>query len=149
MATANHDGAKVITQDCTASTPAARHWIPVNGNSSTGQGPVTPIKIFGNKCLDVTDGKAKSGTKLQIWTCGKNNANQKWRINGDLTIAWAGKGFCLDLTDGNFANGTRVRYYIDSFVLSPITSLKPIVLAQIWTCNPNNINQHWHLIPPA
>lgn len=53
-------------------------------------GPVTQIRIFGDKCLDVTDGNDSNGQKLQIWTCYDGNTNQLWTVNGDSTIRWAG-----------------------------------------------------------
>lgn len=34
--------------------------------------------IFGNKCLDVTNGLTVDGTKLQIWTCTSGNTNQQF-----------------------------------------------------------------------
>ena len=39
------------------------------------------MTVYGNKCLDVTDGKNADGTKMQIWTCSTNNPNQKWDYN--------------------------------------------------------------------
>ena len=68
-ASSNSDGAAVTLQGCTGA--AAQKWI------FTG----TTVTVFGNKCLDVTDGKNSDGTKLQIWTCSTNNANQQWQYS--------------------------------------------------------------------
>jgi hypothetical protein len=43
--------------------------------------------VFGNKCLDVPEGRFVDGTKLQIWTCSTNNANQKWGYTVRLVFA--------------------------------------------------------------
>lgn len=69
-AASNNDGAAVTIQSCTGS--AAQKW------TFAGNGQVT---VYGNKCLDVTDGKNADGTKMQIWTCSTNNPNQKWDYN--------------------------------------------------------------------
>jgi hypothetical protein len=41
------------------------------------------IRIFGNKCLDVTNWVDQDGTKLQMWTCSSGNTNQQWYYTGD------------------------------------------------------------------
>ncbi|KJA25073.1 carbohydrate-binding module family 13 protein [Hypholoma sublateritium FD-334 SS-4] len=111
-AASNNDGAAVTIQPCTGST--AQKW------TFAGNGQVT---VYGNKCLDVTDGKNADGTKMQIWTCSTNNPNQKWDYNvWANTITWFNKGKCLDLTDASQASGNKI---------------------QIWGCNSGNINQVW------
>ncbi|KIM37840.1 carbohydrate-binding module family 13 protein [Hebeloma cylindrosporum] len=111
-AASNADAAFVTIQPCTGS--ASQKW--------TFSGGV--VKVFGNKCLDVPEGKLVDGTKLQIWTCSTNNANQKWSYSRwDNRLTWLNKGKCLDLTGGNQADGNRI---------------------QIWGCNNGNPNQVWN-----
>ncbi|QRV77601.1 ricin-type beta-trefoil lectin domain protein [Ceratobasidium sp. AG-Ba] len=112
--TANQDGAAVVVADCVGGD--AQKWTFTNTNGN--------IKIYGNKCLDVKDGKVADGTKLQIWTCGNANANQNWYYTDDNHLAWTNKGKCVDLTDGSLANGN---------------------VAQVWGCSNKNPNQIWNV----
>ncbi|KAF8896644.1 carbohydrate-binding module family 13 protein [Infundibulicybe gibba] len=111
-AASNSDGAIVTIQTCTGA--AAQKWTFNSGS----------VKVFGDKCLDVTGGSDIDGVKLQIWTCSTNqNPNQQFSYsvwNYDLT--WANHNKCMDLTDGNQSDGNRV---------------------QLWSCN-SSINQVWN-----
>ncbi|KAF8071514.1 carbohydrate-binding module family 13 protein [Lyophyllum atratum] len=110
-AASNTDGAFVTIETCTYA--ANQEWTFSGGT----------IKVFGTKCLDVPEGSTVDGTKMQIWTCSTNNANQKFGYTGDNRIGWVNKGKCLDLSGGNTAAGTRV---------------------QSWSCRDNNKNQIWN-----
>lgn len=111
-ATSNSDGAAVIIQTCIGAS--AQQWTFTNG----------AISVFGNMCLDVTNGANADGTKLQIWTCTDNNANQQWHYNFWVNqLSWKDKNKCLDLTDGNLNDGNQV---------------------QIWDCSWGNSNQIWN-----
>ena len=44
------------------------------------------IKVFGNKCLDVTDGNASNGNNLQIWSCVDQSTNQLWDYD---IVSWS------------------------------------------------------------
>ncbi|PVF95892.1 ricin B-like lectin [Serendipita vermifera] len=129
----NWDGARVVTADCGNWHYENATWTAPKGGApeTGGAGPLTQLKIFGNKCLDVPNGGNWNGNKLQIWTCYDGNPNQLWQVNGDGTINWASHNKCLDLTDGNLRD--------------------PVVRTQIWTCgtesNPN-FNQFWNFVPP-
>lgn len=68
-AASNTDGAIVTIQGCTGA--AAQKWTFSGGT----------VKVFGTKCLDVPSGNTADGTKLQIWTCSVNNANQQFSYN--------------------------------------------------------------------
>ncbi|KAJ7728573.1 ricin B lectin domain-containing protein [Mycena maculata] len=116
-ATTNADGAAVIIDQCTNAT-ALNSWVFPNGLNEVGT-----LQIFGDKCLDVTNGVDADGTLLQIWTCATGNTNQMW-LRGDQTITWSGEDKCVDLTNGDLADGNQV---------------------QIWECDPenNNDNQKW------
>ncbi|KAF7364600.1 hypothetical protein MVEN_00329100 [Mycena venus] len=123
-AASNADGAAVTIATCTNITTLNTWVVPQAG-------AVGSISIFGDKCLDVTNGVNADGTKLQIWTCA-DNTNQMWLPAGqDSTITWAGKNKCVDLTNGNLADGNQV---------------------QIWDCDAQNSNQKWNsvdAVPPT
>ncbi|PVF97136.1 hypothetical protein CPB86DRAFT_786120 [Serendipita vermifera] len=72
-----------------------------------------------DRCLDVPSGNDVDGNKLQIWTCGAGNLNQKWTFPaGPERIQWANHNKCVDLDTGILGNQ-----------------------AQIWTCQSGNANQ--------
>jgi len=110
-AASNTDGAFVAIQSCTGSD--SQKWTFTGG----------VVKVFGTKCLDVTEGSTVDGTKLQVWTCTANNANQMFSYTGDNRLAWTNKGKCVDLTKGSQADGNRI---------------------QSWGCSNNNPNQVWN-----
>lgn len=112
----NSDGAPVVARDCNSAFDA-QNWAYTTGGSASQQ-----LKVWGDKCLDVQDGRNADGTKLQIWTCSGGNTNQLWTPNTDGTFQWAGTNKCVDLTDGSTANGNQL---------------------QIWTCDSSNPNQKW------
>ncbi|KAF9477745.1 macrofage activating glycoprotein [Pholiota conissans] len=110
-AASNSDGAKVTIQPC--NNAASQKWTFSNNQ----------VKAYGNKCLDVTDGKNADGTKMQIWTCGSGNPNQSWDYNRWAnTLTWLNKGKCLDLSGGRQDAGNQI---------------------QVWSCR-GNINQVWN-----
>jgi len=110
-AASNANGAFVTLQPCTGAD--AQKWTFTGGS----------VKIFGSKCLDVTDGSTANGVKLQIWSCGTNNANQKFSYSGDYRLSWVNHGKCVDLTDGKLTDGNRI---------------------QLWSCSGGNPNQVWN-----
>lgn len=113
-ASTNKDGAAVTFSTCTGS--AAQKWTFADGN----------VKVYGNKCLDVTGGRNDNGNKLQIWTCAPpGNANQQWYYDKwAKNLQWTNHGKCLDAPNGNVNDGTQL---------------------QIWQCsNPPNANQIWN-----
>jgi len=124
-AASNTNGATVTLQKCTGA--ASQTWsFSAGATFDEGPGGTGTIKVFGNKCLDVTNGNNNSGTKMQIWTCGTANKNQQWQLttifNGLVNVHLANTTQCLDLTDGNKGTGTAL---------------------QIWSCSQNNPNQIW------
>ncbi|KAG8695993.1 hypothetical protein FRC09_008801 [Ceratobasidium sp. 395] len=110
----NKDGAPVVLADCKGGD--SQKWTFTGGN----------VKAYGDKCLDVVDGKNADGSKLQVWTCGNNNPNQKWYYTGygDNHLAWTDHGKCVDLTGGSMNNGN---------------------VAQVWSCSGKNPNQVWNV----
>ncbi|KAF8230807.1 macrofage activating glycoprotein [Tricholoma matsutake] len=109
-AAANSDGSSVNIQPCTG--VASQEWTFSRGS----------LMIFGNKCLDVTNGLTVDGTKLQIWTCTSGNTNQQFYYTGDNRLAWTNHGKCVDLMGGSQTDGTPI---------------------QIWGCTGGNPNQIW------
>ncbi|KAJ7266376.1 ricin B lectin domain-containing protein [Mycena haematopus] len=124
-ASSNADGAPVIIQDCPVfdAPTASNTWV-----AAAGVGKPGALKIFGDKCLDATNGVDENGTKLQIWTCAPGNTNQEWVSAGSdpgtPQIVWAGNNKCVDVTNGNVTNGN---------------------VLQIWDCDASfdNSNQNW------
>ncbi|KAL0058748.1 hypothetical protein AAF712_014556 [Marasmius tenuissimus] len=120
-AESNADGAAVALAVCDHVTDT----FP-NGNQTFvyAQKPLSgPIKTYGgSKCLDVPNGDATNGNKLQIWSCVQGSANQQWKVNSPNTIEWVGKNKCVDITDGNKTPGNSL---------------------QIWDCDTNSDNQSW------
>ncbi|CAK5270091.1 unnamed protein product [Mycena citricolor] len=124
-ASSNADGAALVIDNCdTVNSPASQEWSfsPFTRQNSGPQ----PIKVFGNKCIDVTNGVKANGTKLQIWTCAAGNTNQQWISATDSTLRLNGTNMCIDLTDGNGTPGTQL---------------------QLWTCAFRNTNQQWTALP--
>ncbi|KAJ7189488.1 carbohydrate-binding module family 13 protein [Mycena pura] len=111
-AASNTDGATVTIQTCTGA--AAQKWTFTGGS----------VKIFDNKCLDVTGGVTTNGNKLQIWTCGTGNQNQQFYYTTDNHLSWTNHGKCADLSGGSLADGNRI---------------------QIWDCSGPNANQIWNV----
>ncbi|KAJ7349713.1 carbohydrate-binding module family 13 protein [Mycena albidolilacea] len=112
----NANGAKVVVQSC------------VNGATSqswTHNGQT--IVVYGNMCLDVTDGSTANGVKMQIWSCtpGAGDSAQHFSVTSDKRIQWAGRNECLDLTSGSLTSGNPV---------------------QMWACAAGNTNQVWNII---
>ncbi|KAJ7644785.1 ricin B lectin domain-containing protein [Roridomyces roridus] len=123
-ASSNADGAPVIISSCLAgeAATASNTWV-----ATAGVGKVGTLQIFGDKCLDVTNGVDADGTKLQIWTCGSGNPNQQWVSagqggQGTPQIVWAGNNKCVDVTNGNVTQGN---------------------VMQVWDCDSSNTNQNW------
>ncbi|KAJ8079334.1 hypothetical protein PM082_021836 [Marasmius tenuissimus] len=120
----NTAGAPVVIHNCDAEDSVLHDW---DFNRFTRQNaPPQPLKIFGDKCLDVKDGVNADGAKLQIWTWVDGNTNQLWISATDFTFQWAGTNKCVDFTNGNIEDGTQL---------------------QLWTCDPNNPNQKWTANP--
>jgi hypothetical protein len=95
-ASENKAGASVVIEDCATDTPA-QLWT-VQGNT---------FQIFGDKCLDDTDGVTTNGQKMQIWTCVSGSSKQQWFTSG-TTIGLGGTNKCLDNTGGSTDNGNPV-----------------------------------------
>ncbi|KAI5120318.1 hypothetical protein M0805_000378 [Coniferiporia weirii] len=108
----NTNGAQVSIQPCTGAE--SQQWTFEGGS----------VKLYSNaKCLDVTNGADADGTKLQIWDCSANDANQQFYYTTDYRLAWTNMGKCVDLTGGSLSTGN---------------------LIQVWSCTSNNANQVWN-----
>ncbi|KAJ7249759.1 ricin B lectin domain-containing protein [Mycena haematopus] len=111
----NANGGTVVVQPCNGSTGQA--WTQ-NGQT---------IVVYGNMCLDVTNGSSSNGVKMQIWSCtpGVGGANQHFTVISNKHIQWVGKSLCLDLTAGILTSGNQV---------------------QMWACETGNNNQVWNIV---
>ncbi|PVF94125.1 ricin B-like lectin [Serendipita vermifera] len=84
-------------------------------------------RVFGDKCLDVTNGNDVNGNLLQIWQCYEENTNQRWVTDtgsgSDQHLRWKDHNRCIDVRDG--------------------WDNKPNKPVQIWDCIDGNTNQQW------
>ncbi|KAJ8075972.1 hypothetical protein PM082_021604 [Marasmius tenuissimus] len=119
----NTAGAPAVIWDCNLDLSEQDWSYTPSGASNSG---AQPLKVFGNKCLDVKDGVNVDGTKLQLWDCVDQSPNQLWISVTDGTFQWAGTNKCVDITDSNINNGNQL---------------------QIWTCDSRNTNQVWSSDP--
>lgn len=100
-AASNSNGAAVAIQDCVkTNTPASQLWTVQGGT----------FRIFGDKCLDDTNGVKTNGQKMQIYTCA-GNKNQQWSQTGG-SIQLSGTSKCLDNTNGSTKNGNPVCFLL-------------------------------------
>ncbi|KAK7055577.1 ricin B lectin domain-containing protein [Favolaschia claudopus] len=123
----NEAGSPLIIHNCNTENLQNQDWevsffIPTQEDGPARNVGPQQIKIFGDKCIDVTNGANADGTKLQIWDCVEGSTNQQWISVTDATFQWSGTNKCIDLTDGKIT---------DSNVL------------QLWTCDGANTNQKW------
>ncbi|WP_306205316.1 family 16 glycosylhydrolase [Actinoplanes sp. RD1] len=104
-------------------------WVRVSGWTNDGGGSTTPPpsttgnalkSTFSGRCIDIPNGTATDGARLQMWDCNGSTA-QKWTFQSDGTLRALGK--CFDPAGGALTNGTPI---------------------QIVTCNGNPV-QRWTL----
>ncbi|KAF7373795.1 hypothetical protein MSAN_00591200 [Mycena sanguinolenta] len=123
----NVDGSPLIIHNCNTEPLSDQDWnvtfwIPTEEDGPARNSGPQQITIFGDKCIDVTNGVNADGTKLQIWTCVKGSTNQQWISVTDSTFQWSGTDKCIDLTNGVITDGN---------------------VLQLWTCDSANSNQKW------
>ena len=111
-ANSSANGSPVFITDC-SDTSALKVWeLPQIGHGNSGTYRLTFGADGGApvKCLDVTDGQAVPGTKLQLWDCTPGDENQFFIPTG--VIRWEGTGLlgalCVDLTNGIQTKGNQV-----------------------------------------
>jgi hypothetical protein len=110
-AASNNDGAAVVLQGCTGAD--SQNWVFNNGQ----------VVVFGNKCLDVTNGVNNDGTKVQIWTCEDGSINQQWDYTWwDNHLTWINHEKCMGVPGGSLSDGNQI---------------------QIWSCGSSDPNQVW------
>ncbi|KAJ7358468.1 ricin B lectin domain-containing protein [Mycena albidolilacea] len=117
----NAAGEPLIIHDCNTEPDLANQDWSVSFYTRQPAGP-QQIKVFGDKCIDVTGGVNADGTKLQIWDCADGNTNQLWTSFNDNSLQWSGTDKCIDLSDGSITDGN---------------------VLQIWTCASGSQNQGW------
>ncbi|MEU5907504.1 protein kinase [Micromonospora sp. NPDC047467] len=85
-----------------SSAPAAPPASPTKSSAPTGQ----QISSFASdRCIDIPEGKATAGARLQIWDC-RRTAKQLWTFPADGTVRSMGK--CLDVAGHSTADGAAV-----------------------------------------
>jgi len=101
---------------------------PANTAAFTSSGDITGPFYNGidDMCMDDTNDSSADGSKIQIWSCG-GDAAQQWTVESNGTMQNNGK--CLALvtpTSGPTPLGTKI---------------------QLWACLAGDNNQQWHVQP--
>jgi beta-glucanase (GH16 family) len=87
-------------------------YVRVSSYTSGGTTPppatgATALKSnFSGRCIDIPNGSAVDGARLQLWDCNGSTA-QKWAPNSDGTLRGLGK--CMDPAGGALTNGTPIQ----------------------------------------
>ncbi|KAJ7054559.1 ricin B lectin domain-containing protein [Mycena amicta] len=114
------NGAPLVIHNCNTEALANQDW-QVNFFMRQDVGP-QQIKVFGNKCIDVTNGVNAAGTLLQIWDCSSTgNPNQQWISVTDNSFRWNGTEMCIDLTNGSILDNTQLQLSPSGEVLSGLS----------------------------
>jgi Ricin-type beta-trefoil lectin domain len=101
--------------------PAAADTVTGTKAMSTYTGTIRLVRMKPLLCLDDYDRQGTNGTKVQVWTCNGDPA-QQWMVMSDGTIRPAiHPTLCLD-ADGT-AQGAKVR---------------------LWACTTGKPNQQWN-----
>ncbi len=116
------------------------------------------------KCVDLNNGAAVPGNKVQMLDCNGFAAAQSWTINGDGTITI--DGGCLASVKNNFFNGTPIQWSpcdggknqqwqaVNGQLINSATGKclddpsgntnNGTLLVQ-WECHSDGVNQQWRL----
>ncbi|MGW3807706.1 protein kinase domain-containing protein [Micromonospora sp. NPDC005113] len=89
--------------------PAQQPSAPPAPPSPTPTSTPTGKQIVGfasGRCIDIPDGNATAGARLQIWDC-RRTAKQLWTFPADGTVRSMGK--CLDVAGHSTENGAAVQ----------------------------------------
>nr|WP_309232058.1 ricin-type beta-trefoil lectin domain protein [Micromonospora tarensis] len=131
---------------------------PTQGSAPAGK---QIISFASDRCVDIPDGNATAGVRLQIWDC-RRTAKQLWTFPADGTVRSMGK--CLDVAGHSTADGaavlladcsgagsqrftlnkaydlvnTKADRCVDVLDANPDNGAR----LQIWQCN-GNANQKW------
>ncbi|MET8121294.1 ricin-type beta-trefoil lectin domain protein [Micromonospora sp. NPDC005189] len=76
---------------------------PTQGNAPAGK---QIVSFASDRCIDIPDGNAAAGARLQIWDC-RRTAKQLWTFPADGTVRSMGK--CLDVAGHSTADGAAVQ----------------------------------------
>jgi len=109
-----HEGALLVLKKCDDNSDIVWQWQGGNQWKNTAA----------NMVMDVKDGGAWNGNKIQVWTGYGYNTNQQFILPNEQ-MEWAGHNLCLDLTDGRGEAGTTL---------------------QLWQCLSYNDNQKWEFV---
>lgn len=113
------NGSNVVVSDCHGKLN--QRW----RNLSRANLLMSNVPGRSNMCLEVGGWNKKNGANVNIWKCGKKQANQRWTVGKTATYPQVLKvrypGKCLDNTGGK-KKGMKVH---------------------AWDCNAKNVNQQW------
>jgi beta-glucosidase len=137
-----NDTVHVTAKDSTGASATVYFRIEASGSltadyhAGTGYMPLALYNKDGySMCMDDTGNKSTSGTKVEIWTCTSNDAQQVWSFQPDTApgeVADAGlsqlgtiqiHGKCLNIVNNGKTNGSMI---------------------QLWTCN-GGLNEQWEI----
>ncbi|MFF5180930.1 ricin-type beta-trefoil lectin domain protein [Micromonospora sp. NPDC000316] len=76
---------------------------PTQSSAPAGQ---QIVSFASDRCIDIPEGKATAGARLQIWDC-RRTAKQLWTFPADGTVRSMGK--CLDVAGHSTADGAAVQ----------------------------------------
>jgi len=149
------DGTSVDLSDCQRESPD-QYWL---------QNPNGSLTTLG-RCLDVIGGAKTSGTKVQLYDCNGNGA-QDWVQQANGSLLNPQSGLCLTDPGGNTTNGTQLDIEACAGTASQMFSITgghPInapagkcvdvsgndqygdfndIPVQMWDCISSTADQHW------
>lgn len=98
-ASRDSDGAKVVLGTCDGSK--AQQWRRKNNLFIT----------LNDRCLNVTGGSNRNGTRLQVWTCNERDINNSWTLDNDQLKWKKNPQLCVDVVDGALRDGTEMQLW--------------------------------------
>src|SRR5439155_5275494 len=124
------------TFTCGSPNPNFRITFCANGSSGGGGGGGLPggwveiINQTSTKCLDDTGWGTASGTPVQQYGCGNNQANQQWQLvasdSGYYRVVNRYTGLVLDVTGGPGATGSGVKVELWTSWNGPNQQWRPV-----------------------
>jgi hypothetical protein len=96
-------GGGARSHDSSGRAPAAN--APVHAAAAPGKARRI-VSAASGRCIDVTGGKAKDGTPLEIWSCS-GASRQKWTFRSDGSVR--AMGLCMDVAWGSSDNGAVIQ----------------------------------------
>ncbi|MEZ5038694.1 MAG: ricin-type beta-trefoil lectin domain protein [Saprospiraceae bacterium] len=118
------NGANIQLYDCNGAN--AQHWV-YNGLYKTMHSGVNS-----DKCFYAPDGSIMPSVNLQLWDCNYSNINQKWKIDGAVTVS--------DLSNMKHI----LPVLATSFAVHSHTGAESGSNIQLWTKDNINTAEQWY-----